>query len=469
MRGEYNMILDTIIFIMDNIALVYMSILCAIFFVFIISAAIEFSKTIKEKSISEVLGFDNPIDYTPVSLLVPSYNEEVTICDTIDSLLCSEYSEYEIIVISDGSDDNSVNVIIDKYNLKKIYKPMRKSIETKEVLNVYKGIYKDRAITLIDKENGGKADALNVGINYSKYPIFVAIDADSILEKQSIKRIITPFMKNRKTVAVGGNIKISNNITIKDGLVIDIDTPKKLIVSFQVIEYLRAFLANRMTWDILNMNLIISGAFGAFNKKIVVDIGGYKSNTVGEDMELVMRIHKYFLENKEEYYISFASDANCYTQAPDSLKGIRTQRRRWQIGLIQSMSIHKSMFLDRKWFLAKLYYILFEMITPIIELFGMFIIILSYFLNIINLQFLLLYCCVVFIYGFVISLTSIMLEVYAFRENINTKVTLRLILLSIFESVGYRQLVSIYRISAFIGYKKYKNKWGTIKRNKNAA
>ncbi len=469
MRGEYDMILDTIIFIMDNIALVYMSILCAIFFVFIISAAIEFSKTIKEKSISEVFGFDNTIDYTPVSLLVPSYNEEVTICDTIDSLLCSEYSEYEIIVISDGSDDNSVNVIIDKYNLKKIYKPMRKSIETKEVLNVYKGIYKDRAITLIDKENGGKADALNVGINYSKYPIFVAIDADSILEKQSIKRIITPFMKNRKTVAVGGNIKISNNITIKDGLVIDIDTPKKLIVSFQVIEYLRAFLANRMTWDILNMNLIISGAFGAFNKKIVVDIGGYKSNTVGEDMELVMRIHKYFLENKEEYYISFASDANCYTQAPDSLKGLKTQRRRWQIGLIQSMSTHKSMLINRKWFLAKLYYILFEMVTPIIELFGMIIIILSYLLNIINLEFLLLYCSIVLLYGFVISLTSIMLEVYAFRENINAKVVLKLILISLFESIGYRQLLSIYRISAFIGYKKYKNKWGTIKRNKNAA
>lgn len=463
------MILDTIIFIMDNIALVYMSILCAIFFVFIISAAIEFSKTIKEKSISEVFGFDNTIDYTPVSLLVPSYNEEVTICDTIDSLLCSEYSEYEIIVISDGSDDNSVNVIIDKYNLKKIYKPMRKSIETKEVLNVYKGIYKDRAITLIDKENGGKADALNVGINYSKYPIFVAIDADSILEKQSIKRIITPFMKNRKTVAVGGNIKISNNITIKDGLVIDIDTPKKLIVSFQVIEYLRAFLANRMTWDILNMNLIISGAFGAFNKKIVVDIGGYKSNTVGEDMELVMRIHKYFLENKEEYYISFASDANCYTQAPDSLKGLKTQRRRWQIGLIQSMSTHKSMLINRKWFLAKLYYILFEMVTPIIELFGMIIIILSYLLNIINLEFLLLYCSIVLLYGFVISLKSIMLEVYAFRENINAKVVLKLILISLFESIGYRQLLSIYRISAFIGYKKYKNKWGTIKRNKNAA
>lgn len=224
-----------------------------------------------------------------------------------------------------------------------------------------------------------------------------------------------------------------------------------------------------MTWDILNMNLIISGAFGAFNKKIVVDIGGYKSNTVGEDMELVMRIHKYFLENKEEYYISFASDANCYTQAPDSLKGLKTQRRRWQIGLIQSMSTHKSMLINRKWFLAKLYYILFEMVTPIIELFGMIIIILSYLLNIINLEFLLLYCSIVLLYGFVISLTSIMLEVYAFRENINAKVVLKLILISLFESIGYRQLLSIYRISAFIGYKKYKNKWGTIKRNKNAA
>lgn len=461
------MILDKVVFVMDNIALLYMSILCAIFFIFILSAAIEFSKQIKSKSINEIFGFDNPIDYTPVSLLVPSYNEEITICDTIDSLLCIEYSEYEIIVISDGSTDNSVDVIIDKYNLKKIYKPMRKIIETKEVLNVYKGIYNDRQITLIDKQNGGKADALNVGINYSKYPIFVAIDADSILEKQSVKKIIAPFMKNRKTVAVGGNIKISNHVVIKDGLVTKIDTPKKLIVSFQIIEYLRAFLANRMTWDILNMNLIISGAFGAFNKKVVVDIGGYKSNTVGEDMELVMRIHKHFLENKEEYYISFASDANCYTQAPDSLKGLKTQRRRWHIGLIQSMSIYKNMFIDKKWFLAKLYYILFEMITPIMEIFGIVIIIISYLLDIINFEFLLLYCSVVLIYGFVVSLTSIMLEVYAFRENVTVGIILKLILLSLFESIGYRQLVSIYRISAFIGYRKYKNKWGTIKRNKN--
>lgn len=461
------MVLDKIILVLDNVALIYMGMICTVFFTFIISAALEFNKKERAKSINEIFEFDNPIDYTPVSLLVPSYNEELTICDTIDSLLCSEYSEYEIIVISDGSTDNSVNLIKDRYNLKKIYKPMNKSIETKEVLNVYKGTYKDRAITLIDKENGGKADALNVGINYSKYPLFVAIDADSVLEKESIKKIVTPFMKNRKTVAVGGNIKISNHLIIENGVVTDINKPKKLIVSFQVIEYLRAFLANRITWDKLNMNLIISGAFGAFNKKTVIDIGGYKSNTVGEDMELVMRIHKYFLKNKEEYYIAFSPDAICYTQAPDTLKGLKTQRRRWQIGLIQSMTIHKNMFLEKKWFLAKIYFLVFEMITPIIELLGFLIVILSFLFKIINFKFLLVYFFMIIIYGFAISLTSIMLEVYAFKQNIRTNVILKLVFLSLFESIGYRQLISIYRISAFIGYRKYKNKWGTIKRNKN--
>lgn len=461
------MVLDKIILVLDNIALIYMGMIYTVFFTFIIFAALEFNKRERAKSINEIFEFDNPIDYTPVSLLVPSYNEELTICDTIDSLLCSDYSEYEIIVVSDGSTDNSVNLIKHRYNLKKIYKPMNKSIETKEVLNVYKGTYKDRVITLIDKENGGKADALNVGINYCKYPLFVAIDADSVLEKESIKKIVSPFMKNRKTVAVGGNIKISNHLIIENGVVTDINKPKKMIVSFQIIEYLRAFLANRITWDKLNMNLIISGAFGAFNKKTVIDVGGYKSNTVGEDMELVMRIHKYFLKNKEEYYIAFSPDAICYTQAPDTLKGLKTQRRRWQVGLIQSMTIHKNMFLEKKWFLAKIYFLVFEMITPIIELFGIIVVILSFLFKIINFKFLLVYFSMIIIYGFAISLTSIMLEVYAFKQNIRANVILKLVFLSLFESIGYRQLISIYRISAFIGYRKYKNKWGTIKRNKN--
>lgn len=459
--------LEKIILITDYIALIYMSILCGVFFIYIIYSSIEFSKRKKGKALSKYLEIDNPNYYTPVSLLVPAYNEEVTICDTIDSLLNVDYNEYEIIVINDGSTDNSITKIINNYNLKPVYKPMKVSIETTAVLMVYSGEYKNRQITLIDKENGGKADSLNVGINYSKYPIFIAVDADSMLDKNSVKNIVSPFMKNKQTIAVGGNVKISNYITIDNGNLIEVTKPKKTIVTFQIIEYIRSFLINRMTWDHLNMNLIISGAFGAFNKKVVIDVGGYKNNTIGEDMELVMKLHKSFLKSNKDYYIAYAPDANCYTQAPDTLKGLKTQRRRWQVGLIHSMNIHRDMFLDKKWFLAKIYFLLFEMITPIMELSGIVIITVSFIFKMINMEFILLYCFMIFIYGFGISATSILLEGYIFKENIDKGTIKKLIFLSLFESIGYRQLVSLYRASAFIGYRKNKEKWGTIKRTKN--
>ncbi|MGL5329286.1 MAG: glycosyltransferase family 2 protein [Peptostreptococcaceae bacterium] len=459
--------LENIILITDYVALMYMAILCGIFFIYVIYSSIELSRRIKANTISEYIEIDNKEYYTPVSILVPAYNEEVTICDTIDSLLYVDYSEYEIIVINDGSTDESITKIVDKYDLKPVYKPMKKNIETKEIYMVYSGTYKNRVITLIDKENGGKADALNVGINYSRYPIFVAVDADSMLDKDSVKNIIAPFMKNKKTIAVGGNVKISNYITIENGEIIEIYKPKKMLVAFQMIEYVRSFLINRMSWDNLNMNLIISGAFGAFNKEVVIKVGGYKNNTVGEDMELVMKLHKYFLKNKEQYYIGYAPDANCYTQAPDTLKGLKTQRRRWQIGLIHSMGIHKKMFLGGKWFLAKIYFLLFEMITPIMELLGMVMITLSFIFGIINLEFLLVYYLMIAVYGFGISATSILLDGYVLKEYTNKKTMRKLILLSTIEPMGYRQIVSLFRISAFIGYRKNKHKWGTIKRNKN--
>ncbi|WP_052356644.1 glycosyltransferase family 2 protein [[Clostridium] dakarense] len=458
------MIFENVIIITDYIALVYSLMMYIVFFIFVISSALSFSKYIKSREAISQLNLDDSSEYIPVSLIVPSYNEEVTIVSTIESLISLNYEEYEIIIVNDGSTDNTLEILKKEYNLNLIYKPMKKIIDTKDIKGVYKGRIRNKDIILIDKENGGKADALNVGINYSKYPVFVSIDADSLLEKNAIQKIIIPFMENKKTVAVGGNIKISNFIEIIDGEVINHNKLKGILIPFQIIEYLRAFLTNRMAWNSLNMNLIISGAFGAFNKKIVTEVGGYKTNTVGEDMELVMRIHKYFLNKKEKYYIAFAPDANCYTQTPDTLKGLKTQRRRWQMGLIQSINNHKDMFIDKKWFLAKSYFIFFELITPILELFGMVIITISFFIGLINLDFLLIYYLTIMIYSTLVSISAILLDIYVFKENINIKITTKLIVLSIFESIGYRQLISLYRISAFIGYSKNKHKWGSIKR-----
>ncbi|GAA0781920.1 glycosyltransferase family 2 protein [Hathewaya limosa] len=458
--------LSKIVLILDNMVLIYSVVMFSVFFIFVIASALSFNKYRQTEKFIYNFNLNKSKEYIPISLLVPAYNEEVTICNTIDSLISLDYKEYEIIVISDGSKDNTVELVKRKYNLKYIYKPMKNNIATNEVVAVYKGSKDDISIILIDKINGGKADALNVGINYSSYPIFVAIDADSILQKDSLEKIVIPFMQNEKTIAVGGNIKISNFTTIKDGTVIKVEKPKGLIVPFQIIEYLRAFLTNRMVWGIFNMNLIISGAFGAFNKQVVMEIGGYKSDTVGEDMELVMRMHKHFLRNKEEYYIGFTPDANCYTQAPNTLKGLKTQRKRWQIGLIHSMSIHKSMFLNSKWFLAKSYFLLFELITPIVELFGVGVITLAFLCKIINLQLLFQYYFIIIVYGLSISIASILFELYAFKESVKANVILKLILVSIIEGIGYRQLISLYRVSAFIGYNKNKHKWGSIKRTK---
>lgn len=459
--------LENLIIMLDWIAILYVILFNLITFIYIVSSSINFSRNIKLKKFEENLQINNKRYYPPVSLIVPAYNESLTICDTIESLAILDYKQYEIIIVSDGSTDESIEIIKNKYKLKEVYRPTKINIETKKVNKVYMGSYMGRKIILIDKENGGKADALNVGINYSSYPIFVAIDADSILVKDSLRKIIDPFMRNRKVVAVGGNIKISNHLKISGGKIEHIENPRKFIVSLQIIEYMRSFLTNRVAWNMLNMNLIISGAFGAFNKQVVIDVGGYDSKTVGEDMELVMRIHKHFIEKDEKYYIMYSTDANCYTQAPESFKSLKSQRRRWQVGLIHCMGIHRKMFLNGKWLLAKLYFLGFEMITPIVEVIGIITITISFILGIINLEFLMVYYFMIIIYGLAVSVAAILMELYVYKEHVNKKLLIKLMILSIFEPISYRLLISIYRISAFLGYKKNKHKWGNIKRVKN--
>lgn len=405
-------------------------------------------------------------DDIPVSLLVPAYNEEKTICNTIDSLLNLNYRHYEIVVINDGSVDGTLSVIKEKYGLKKIYKPMRKQIETKEIRSVYQGVVNEINLIVIDKINGGKADTLNVGINYSNYPLFVSIDADSILEINSLQNIIAPFMENSKTIAVGGNIRIANNVVIQNGKVVERLDIKQAIVAHQICEYTRTFLTHRMSWNLINMNLIISGAFGAFNKKVVIEVGGYKTNTIGEDMELVMRLHKKFLSEKKEYYIKFSPNAYCYTQAPETLKGLKTQRRRWHTGLIQSLITHKEMFLSWNWFLAKVYYILFEFLTPIIEVLGLLFVVMGLLFNNLDIYYVVKIFAIIIIYNFIVCISSLLLEIYSFKEKINYRILFKQILFALVENIGYRQLLTLYRLSAFIKYKKSKHQWGYIPRTK---
>lgn len=332
----------------------------------------------------------NEKNYIPVSILVPAYNEEVTIIDTINSLLYLDYPEYEIIVINDGSTDNTAKVIIDYFNLKKVARPINKVVPCKDMKEIYEnddGI----KIVLVNKENGGKSDALNMGINVSRYPLFVCVDADSMLQHNSLKKIVEPFLEDENTIAAGGNIKVSNQVVLGRGRVVDVTVPKKKMVIFQMIEYLRVFLNSRVALNGLNANMIISGAFGIYNKQAVINVGGYSLDVIGEDMEIVVKMHAFYRKNKLPFRIAYVPDAICWTQVLESHRLLKNQRRRWHTGLSQSLKNHWFVSFNPKYgavgLIAYPYFLIFEYITPILEVLGIATIILSFILKIINVRF----------------------------------------------------------------------------------
>ncbi len=402
----------------------------------------------------------------PISVIVPAYNEEETIIDNILSLLQLNYPEFEIIVVNDGSKDNTLQKIIDYFQLRKIDVEINAQVQSAEIKGVY-GSFNIPNLVIVDKLNGGKADALNAGINLSRYPLFCGIDADCILEKSALIRIVKPFLKNEDTIAVGGIVRIANGCIIKNGKLIEAKLPKEKFVIFQIIEYFRAFLTSRIGWEKINALLIISGAFGVFKKSSVIKVGGY-SKTIGEDMELTLRLHEYYRKNKIPYKIDFASDAVCWTQAPNTIKGLKSQRIRWHRGLTDSLMLHKKMIFNPRYgtvgMLSVPYFVLVEMLGPIIEMIGYIMLIILIITSSLS-KFFVFVFLLAFMYGLTFSLSAILFEAMSYKRYSGIREVTRLIIYSFFEQFLYRQLTVYWRVISFINYKKGSKKWGTIKRN----
>jgi cellulose synthase/poly-beta-1,6-N-acetylglucosamine synthase-like glycosyltransferase len=447
--------------------LFYVLCINSIYFIQLILSSFSLYDYTKKITYSGYRKYTESENMIPISVLVPAYNEEETVVDNIKSLLSLNYPSFEIIVVNDGSKDGTLQKIIEAFNLKKIYQPVRYMIKTKNVKGIYKNLEMPKLV-VVDKENGGKADALNVGINVSRYPVFTSIDADSILESDSLVRVIMPFIEDRLTAAVGGIVRIANGSTVKNGKIEKVELPKNRLAMFQVVEYLRAFLTGRMGWDSMDALLIISGAFGAFRKDVVVDIGGYKTGTVGEDMELVMRIHSVMREKGKPYRVKFIPDPVCWTQAPEKVKDLRNQRRRWQIGLIDSLLMHKKLLFNPRYGLigtfAAPYFWIFEMLGPLVELTGYIFIPLAYFFGLLNLKYFVLFLLSSILYGIVLSIGAILLEEYTFNKYSSLKQLARLTLYGVLENFGYRQMTILFRIEGIIKFSKLKNSWGKMKR-----
>ncbi|QUH24517.1 glycosyltransferase family 2 protein [Serpentinicella alkaliphila] len=408
----------------------------------------------------------------PVSLLVPAYNEVTTIVDNIQSLLDLDYPQFEVVVINDGSKDDTLKEVIRHFGLRKINFEVNSNIPCEEIRGIYSSFQRPELV-VIDKANGGKADALNAGINVSRYPLFCAVDADSIIEKDALFRLVKSFLKYSDTIAVGGIVRIANGCHIHEGSVRAVGIPKKLIEKFQIIEYFRAFLTSRVGWQRVNALLIISGAFGLFSKNAVVEVGGYRK-TIGEDMELTVRMHEHFRRLKKAYRIDFVSDAVCWTQAPDNLKDLRGQRIRWHRGLADALLKNIKMLFNPRYgtvgMLAMPYFFFVELLGPVIELIGYVIMAIGFFHGSTSLDMIYIFL-MAYLFGIFFSFSGIFMEELAYRRYNGIGDIVVLFGVSLIEQFIYRQLTVVWRVSAFFNYKKSSKRWGTIDRkhfnNKN--
>lgn len=321
---------------------------------------------------------------------------------------------------------------------------------------------------MLDKENGGKADALNAGIIMATHVLFCAIDADSVLEGNALLRMMRPFLEQPETVAVGGVVRIANGCRVEHGRVTEIGLSSNALAVFQTVEYLRAFLFGRVGWSALGALLIISGAFGVFKRQVVLDVGGYRHDTVGEDFELVVRIHRYLRDHAIRYRIVFLPDPVCWTEAPETLRVLGRQRNRWQRGLIDTLKIHWRMCLNPRYgrigMIAMPYFVIIELIGPLIELSGYLFITIAFCLNLINLPFFLLFLTLAIVLGTVLSVAAVVLDEIAYRRFPRLSQLLKLIAFGLAENFGYRQLTVWWRARAFLDYWRGNTSWGAMER-----
>jgi len=418
-----------------------------------------------------ILKYKNRLDHDdlPISVLVPAYNESVSIVKSIYSLLELDYQFYEIIVVDDGSKDDTAQKLIDEFDMKLIERPIKRDLECQPEKAVYENIVNGVPITLICKVNGGKGDALNMGINASHYSYVLCMDADSKLQKDSLKEIAAPVYEDDAIIAVGGMILVSQCVQLDDdGKTARYRLPSNVLVASQAVEYNRSFLASRILMDTFNGNLIISGAFGLFKKSVLVAVGGYSVDNMGEDMELVIKLHGYCRNNNKKYQMRYQPSAICMTQVPTTLKDLIMQRRRWHIGLLQSMLKHRRVLLNLKFglvsFFSYLYYLAYELLAPAIELFGIVTILLAVYIDVLNLEYMIVFFIVYAIYGAIISLSAFSQQIYTQKFRTRRLDIIKTVFVCVIEFAFFRYVLLVVRLVGFIRYGKHKNKWGKIKR-----
>jgi cellulose synthase/poly-beta-1,6-N-acetylglucosamine synthase-like glycosyltransferase len=406
-----------------------------------------------------------------ISIIAPAFNESKTIVDNINALLSIHYSIYEVIVVNDGSKDDTLEKVIKEYELEKVDIALNMELDTKEVRGIYKSRNKAyRLLTVIDKFNGGKADSLNAGINLSQYNYFVAIDVDSIIEQDALLKLVKPFLEtsDTKVIATGGAIRIANSCVIENGEIVRVNVPDNLIARFQVVEYTRAFLMGRIAWSRLNSLLLVSGALGLFDKEIAINCGGYFPHTVGEDMELIVRMRRYMYDWKIKHAVRYIPDPLCWTEVPSSLKVLGRQRNRWTRGTMDTLWIHRKLFLNPKYGRLGLvgypFWMLFEWMAPLIEFLGLLYFLFLILFSAVNLYFFGFLLLFAYLFAVAFCFYALLYDEFTYHKYDRISQIYKLLLLALFEPFSYHLFNVYWSVRGNIAYFKGEKTWGHMER-----
>lgn len=402
----------------------------------------------------------------PVSIVIPAYNEEQGIVEAVRSMAIVAYPRLEIVITNDGSSDDTLRRLIEAFDMERVRIPYRPDIKTQPVKAIYR-THSPIRITVIDKENGGRADALNAGINAARYPFALCTDADVILEANCLIRSMRHVVEDReRTISVGGNIRPLNGSRVELGHLVEATVPKKMIPRMQVLEYLRTFVTSRPAWSAMDALPNVSGAFGVWKRSAVIDVGGFTAGHLGEDMDLTMRLHRYHLDRNIPYRIVYEPAAVIWTEVPESARVLKRQRIRWHRGLITTVVDFRKMTFNPKYKTVGMVtwpgMVLFEYLAPIVEFGGWFIIPIAWLLGALNIQLMFVFLLLAYGVGVVNSLMAILLD-ESFGYYHSPKDIARLVVMALVENLGYRQRTVFWRIRALFGGKSTKV-WGNMER-----
>jgi cellulose synthase/poly-beta-1,6-N-acetylglucosamine synthase-like glycosyltransferase len=455
--------LNTVLYVFNLLFLVYFIIINGFYLTLIIISARVVNRHSRVIAMTHYNGAFATTFFKPVTVLVPGYNEEATIVHTVESAISVRYPELEVVVINDGSKDKTLDILIEAYDLVLLEGEVPNQIRCKPI----RGVYESRRVPglrVVDKENGGKADALNAGINVATFPLVCNVDADSLIDVKAMVSISRPFLEDHRVVAVGGVVMPANDCIIADGEVKKVRLARHPLARFQIVEYLRAFLFGRVGWARINSLMIVSGAFAIFRKTALIEVGGYRTDTVGEDMELILRMHRTFYDLKRPYKILFLPDPICWTQVPEDIKSLAKQRRRWQRGLAESLWKNRQLCFNPKYgevgMIGFPFFLMCELLSPAIELAGYLIVIWAVLVHAIDWKLAIAYLSVAIFLGTILSMSSLLLEAKSLRKYVNLRDTMILCLFALLESFGYRQAHSVWRVLGLKDHLLKKRGWG---------